>query len=150
MGTRGFLLSAPTARLGARRALSSLRCSDGAEFAEQGWWDAPKRIVETDGGLRARGLKYWLMDDHGVDLSKVDLRVSPLEGLGVFAAKDLAAGEELFTVPRSCCIYPELVLEDRQLGKTMRQLASRAGSGIEVRPRAQLAPPPPPPPPLPP
>ena len=86
MGTRGFLLSAPTARLGARRALSSLRCSDGAEFAEQGWWDAPKRIVETDGGLRARGLKYWLMDDHGVDLSKVDLRVSPLEGLGVFAS----------------------------------------------------------------
>jgi hypothetical protein len=133
IGTEGFLLSKSailkTHRTSQNSALA-LRSTDDSV----GWWDAPKRIVEIDGGLRARGLKYWLMDEHNVDLSKLELKVSPLEGLGVFAAKDLSPGEELFTIPRSCCIYPELVLEDRQLGKTMKQLASRAGTGIEVSP----------------
>ena len=35
-------------------------------------------------------------------------------------------------IPKSCCIYPELVFEDRQLGKSMQKLASAAGEGIEV------------------
>lgn len=131
LGAESFLVSTSAemkAHRASRNSALAVRCSDDSV----GWWDAPKRIVEIDGGLRARGLKYWLMDEHNIDLSKVELKVSPLEGLGVFAAKDLAAGEELFTIPRSCCIYPELVLEDRQLGKTMKQLASRAGTGIEV------------------
>ncbi len=26
-----------------------------------GWWEAPRRIVEVDGGMRAKGLYYWLL-----------------------------------------------------------------------------------------
>jgi len=43
-------------------------------------------------------------------------KTGPLEGLGVFAAQDVEAGESLFEIPQSCCIYPELVFADRQLG----------------------------------
>ena len=43
-------------------------------------------------------------------------KTGPLEGLGVFAAQDVEAGESLFDIPQSCCIYPELVFADRQLG----------------------------------
>eukprot|EP00802_Teleaulax_amphioxeia_P011041 Tamp_11071.p1 GENE.Tamp_11071~~Tamp_11071.p1 ORF type:complete len:491 (-),score=134.38 Tamp_11071:488-1783(-) len=79
--------------------------------------------------MRAKGLAFWLADEHKIDMSKVELRQSPLEGLGVFAAQDLPAGEPLFDIPQSCCIYPELVFTDRQLGKSMTALASKAGAG---------------------
>ena len=95
-------------------------------------WEAPKRAVEVDGGMRAKALAYWLQDEHKIDMSKIELRQSPLEGLGVFAAKDLAADELLFDIPQSCCIYPELVFADRQLGKSMSALASKAGQGTDV------------------
>ena len=94
-----------------------------------GLWEAPRRVVEVDGGMRAKGLAFWLADEHKIDMSKVELRQSPLEGLGVFAAQDLPAGEPLFDIPQSCCIYPELVFTDRQLGKSMTALASKAGAG---------------------
>ena len=94
-----------------------------------GLWEAPRRVVEVDGGMRAKGLAFWLADEHKIDMSKVELRQSPLEGLGVFAAQDLPAGEPLFDIPQSCCIYPELVFADRQLGKSMTALASKAGAG---------------------
>ena len=63
--------------------------------------EAPRRVVELDGGMRAKGLKFWLQDEHGIDMSKIELRESPLEGLGVFAAQDLAPGEKLFDIPLS-------------------------------------------------
>lgn len=82
--------------------------------------------------MRARNLKFWLQEEHGIDFSVVDIRDSPLEGLGTFAVADVKGGEVVFEVPKSCCIYPELVFEDRQLGKTMKKLADVVGAGIEV------------------
>jgi hypothetical protein len=55
------------------------------EDEKMGWWDAPRRIVASDGGMRAKGLYYWLLDEHNVDLSRVELKQSELEGLGIFA-----------------------------------------------------------------
>jgi len=97
-----------------------------------GLWEAPRRVVEVDGGMRAKALAFWLKDEHKIDMSRIEMRQSPLEGLGVFAAQDLEAGEALFDIPQSCCIYPELVFADRQLGKSMSALASKAGQGIDV------------------
>jgi len=109
-----------------------LRATASVEAEELGWWDSPARAVESDGGMRANNFKFWLKDEHKVDLSNADIRESPLEGLGVFVDKDLSKGDVLFEVPKSACIYPELVFNDRQLGKTMKQLAKQAGDGIEV------------------
>ncbi|KAJ1468924.1 hypothetical protein T484DRAFT_1853692 [Baffinella frigidus] len=67
-----------------------------------------------------------------MDLSAITLKNSPLEGLGMFAARDLEPGETVFTIPRECTVYPEMVLEDRMLGKSMKALASKAGTGIET------------------
>ena len=50
-------------------------------------WEAPKRVVVVDGGVRAKALAFWLKDEHNIDMSKIELRQSPLEGLGVFAAQ---------------------------------------------------------------
>jgi hypothetical protein len=118
----------------ALRASGRGACALGASSsaAPMGLWEAPRRVVEVDGGMRAKGLKFWLQDEHNIDLSKLELRQSELEGLGVFAAQDLEPGEPLFDIPQSCCIYPELVFADRQLGKSMTALASKAGQGIDV------------------
>ena len=119
-------------RAPARPGAQKVVVSSSSSSAPMGLWEAPRRVVEVDGGMRARGLKFWLEDEHKIDMSKIELRQSKLEGLGVFAAQDLAAGEPLFDIPQSCCIYPELVFADRQLGKSMTVLASKAGQGIDV------------------
>jgi hypothetical protein len=37
-------------------------------------WEAPKRVVVVDGGVRAKALAFWLKDEHNIDMSKIELR----------------------------------------------------------------------------
>ena len=102
----------PRAHLASNARAPPMQLSASASVEPMNLWDAPKRVVEVDGGMRARGLSIWLQEEHAVDMSKLELQQSPLEGLGVFAAHDLAPGEQLFDVPQRC---PALVLSFARL-----------------------------------
>ena len=59
--------------------VKGLRQTRAAVSEPMGLWEAPRRGVEVDGGMRAKGLAFWLAGEHKIDMSKVELRQSPLE-----------------------------------------------------------------------
>ena len=69
--------------------------------------------------------------------NKVDIRPSTRGGLatggyGVFANDDLAEGELIFTIPRSCCITLNDSLEDNECGDAFKQLMEKTGPGTDT------------------
>lgn len=114
---------------GSRSAVSSRMVASSPldmEGEKMSWWDAPRRVVSGDGGMRAKGLYYWLLDEHKVDLSRVELRQSELEGLGCFA-------KQVNCTPSPCETSPDLQCAQRRTRADQRGVAGHGAWHAIVR-----------------
>jgi hypothetical protein len=88
-------------------------------------------IGEKLDGHKYDALLEWVRAQDGSEIHpSIELRPSISgDGYGAFVAAPVAAGELLFSIPRSACVTVEDGTEDSECGPTFRTLIEKAGPG---------------------